>query len=367
MRWETECVLYEPSPSDPFAPSATPIYQTATFRLDSQSRFDYSRSGNPTRQVLEDQLARLEGGRHGFAFASGMAAVTASTSLAEAGDEIVASIDLYGGSYRLFSRVLPRQGVRLGLVDSTDEEAISKALEREPRFVYIETPSNPFQRVTDLERIAELAHRAGVLLVVDNSMMSPYLQRPLLHGADLVIHSATKFLCGHSDVTGGAVVTRNADLAQRIGFYQNAAGNALAPFDAFLLARGMKTLSLRIDRQQATAELVAKQLSAHPRVTSVHFAGLREHPGHEVHLRQARGGGSVIAFRTSSEDLARSIVERTKLFATTVSFGGVRSTISLPSSMSHESVPDFPRDLVRLSVGIEHPDDLREDLARALD
>jgi cystathionine beta-lyase len=367
VRWETECVQYEPSPSDPFAPSTTPIYQTATFRLDSQSDFDYSRSGNPTRRVLEEQLARLEDGTHGFAFASGMAAITACTSLAEAGDEIVASIDLYGGSHRLFSKVLPRQGVRVRRVDSTNEKEMTKALDRRPRLVYVETPSNPFQRITDLERIAELAHAAEALLVVDNSMMSPYLQRPLQHGADLVLHSATKFLCGHSDVTAGAVVVRDAELAERVAFYQNAAGNALAPFEAFLLARGMKTLPLRIDRQQATAELLAEDLYAHPRVRAVHFAGLQEHPGYDVHHRQARGGGAVISFRAGSEDSARSVVEQTKLFATTVSFGGVRSTISLPSSMSHESVPDFPRDLVRLSIGIEHPDDLRDDLARALE
>jgi cystathionine beta-lyase len=263
---------------------------------------------------------------------------------------------------------MPKQGVEVSFADDPFE-----ALEEAPQLVFLEAPTNPFQRVTDLYRLADAAHAKGSLLAVDNSLVSPYLQNPLECGADLVVHSATKYLSGHGDVTAGAVVTRNPELGERIAFHQNACGSGLAPFEAFLLARGMKTLPLRLERQQATAELLARVLRDHPRVTRVHYVGLREHPGRDVHFRQARGAGAVIAFETGSVETSLDIVEGLELFSRTVSFGSVSSTVSLPARMSHASIdPDerrrrrFPEDLVRLSVGIEHPDDLQEDLLKAL-
>ena len=374
MKRETEWIQYEPSPNDPYAPSATPLYQTATFRLDDDSEYDYTRSGNPTRRVVEQQLARVEGGSSAFAFSSGMAAITAACALVSAGEEILACVDLYGGTYRLLSQIATRQGIRVRYVDTSDPDALAFAFEPAPKLVLVETPTNPFQNVTDLFRLSELARPAGSLVAIDNSLMSPYLQRPLACGADLVIHSATKFLNGHSDVTAGVIVTANDDLAERIGFYQNATGTALAPFEGWLLERGMKTLPLRLDRQQQNAGLLARYLRSHPLVESVHYVGLPEHPGRDVHQRQARGAGAVISFETGALERSLELISSLQLFAVTVSFGGVRSTASVPARMSHASIPNavrsarhFPEDLVRLSVGIEHVDDLRDDLERALD
>lgn len=377
MKRETEWIQYEPAPNDPHAPSATPLYQTATFRIDDENDYDYTRSGNPTRRVLEDQLARVEGGtpsHRAFAFSSGMAAITAACGLASAGEEILACVDLYGGTYRLLSRVATRQGIRVRYVDTSNPDALARAFDPAPKLVLVETPSNPFQSVTDLFRLSELAHAAGSLVAVDNSLMSPYLQRPLACGADLVIHSATKFLNGHSDVTAGVIVTEDGELAESIGFYQNATGTALAPFEGWLLARGMKTLPLRLDKQQSNAGLLARYLRSHPLVERVHYVGLPDHPGHDVHQRQARGAGAVIAFETGALVRSLEIIKSLEIFGVTVSFGGVRSTASLPARMSHASIPEdvrsarhFPEDLVRLSIGIEHVDDLRGDLDRALD
>jgi cystathionine beta-lyase/cystathionine gamma-synthase len=380
LRSETEWIRFEPAPSDPHAPSATPIYQTATFRLGAEGAgdFDYSRSGNPTRSVLEAQIARVEHGRCACAFASGMAAIAAVFSLAETGDVVLASMDLYGGTYRYLTRVVERQGVRVAFLD-TDSDAgrnrddLVRALDRGPRLVFVETPTNPLQRVTDLAPLAEAVHGAGSLLAVDNSLSSPYLQNPLDWGADLVVHSGTKFLSGHADVTAGSVVTRDEDLGRRVAFYQNACGAGLAPFDAFLLLRGMKTLPLRLERQQETAGIIAAWLEDHPRVRRVYYPGLEGHPGRDVHFRQARGAGSVVAFEAGSLDRSRAFVARLELFSPTVSFGSVASTVSLPALMSHASIPEsvrkgraFPEDLVRLSIGAEHPDDILEDLDRAL-
>lgn len=374
MRRDTEWVQFEPSPGDPHAPSATPLYQTATFHLDDDCAYDYTRSGNPTRHVVEAQLARVEEGTSAFTFSSGMAAITAVCSLASAGDEILACVDLYGGTYRLLSQVTTSHGVRVRYVDTSDPEVLCRALDPAPKLVLVETPTNPFQSVTDLFRLCEIARSAGSLVAVDNSLMSPHLQRPLACGADLVIHSATKFLNGHSDVTAGVVVAKDDVLAERIRFYQNATGTALAPFEGWLLARGMKTLPLRMDKQGANASLLARYLRSHPLVERVYFVGLPDHPGRDVHDRQARGAGAVIAFETGSIERSLELVQSLELFATAVSFGGVRSTASLPAKMSHASIPDevrsarrFPEDLVRLSIGIEHVDDLRDDLNRALE
>ena len=376
MKFETQLVHYESAPGDPFQPSATPIYQTATFRqpgIGVPGEYDYTRSGNPTRTVLERQLARLEGGAGALAFNSGMAAISAVASLLNSGEEMLAGDDLYGGTWRLLVRVLNRQGVAVRFVDTTDAHAVAKALLRRPRLLLIETPTNPLQKVSDMSALAKQTCDVGCLLAVDNSLMSPYLQQPLQAGVDMVIHSATKFLSGHSDVTGGFVVARHEQVAKQIAFYQNAAGTALSPFDCWLLLRGMKTLALRLDRQQASAGAVADFLAAHPVVRKVHYAGLPEHPAREIHFRQASGAGSVISFETGSVDISRRVVERLKLFPITVSFGGTGSSISMPAGMSHASVPSevrrqrrLPEDLIRVSIGIEHVEDLLQDLSQAL-
>lgn len=377
MRFETELVQFDAAPGDPNGPTVTPLYQTATFKresFDEEPAYDYTRSGNPTRRVLEDHLARIEGGVRSAAFASGMAALSAVTSLVKTGETILAGIDLYGGTYRLFTRVLEGLGITAKYVDTTDLEAVREALERErPALVLIETPTNPLLRVTRIREVAALAHARGALLAVDNSLLSPYLQRPLEHGADLVVHSATKYLSGHSDVTAGVVVWRDEELGKRILFVQNAVGTALAPFEAWLLLRGVKTLALRVDRQQESAGKVASFLAVHPRVTRVHYLGLPTHPDREAHFAQARGAGGVLSFETGSAELSTRVVESLKLFGITVSFGGVASSIGLPARMSHASIPAevrrsrrLPEDLVRVSIGIEHVDDLIADLSQAL-
>jgi cystathionine beta-lyase len=376
MHPATRLVHFDRCPGDPHRPTATPIYQTATFeqaQADVFGAYDYSRSGNPTRAVLERQLADLEGGCAGFAFASGMAAITAVGRLLRPGDRALLGTDLYGGTCRLFHELLEPLGVEIARVDTSDVRMLERALERPARLVFLESPSNPLHRVTDLRAAATLAHRAGALLAVDNTMMTPILQRPLELGADLVVHSATKFLGGHGDVTAGAVVARDAAVAERIGFVQNAEGTALGPFDAWLLLRGLKTLGVRIAQQQRGIARVAAFLATHRAVESIAWTGRDEHPGAEVHRAQAAGPGSVLAFTVHDAATAHRVVERTRLFATAVSFGGVGSSISLPLFMSHASIPaGAPRSdalserLVRLSVGIEDPDDLVSDLARAL-
>jgi cystathionine beta-lyase len=375
MKFASRLVSFDVSPGDPFRPMATPIYQTATFEQEEATGFgpyDYSRSGNPTRTVLEQQIAALENGTRGFCFASGMAAITCVSRLLRSGDEIVADNDLYGGTCRLFTRVLDRTGITARYADACDVEAFALQITERTRLVYLESPTNPLLRVVDLCRIADLAHASGALLAVDSSAMSPYLQNPLDLGADIVLHSATKYLCGHSDVTGGVVVVKDDDLAKQIYFLQNAEGNALGPFDAFLFLRGLKTLKLRLDCQQKNAHSVAEWLEANPVVTGVNYPGLATSPGHLLQRKQARGAGAVLSFTTGSVESSRRIVEATRMFSICVSFGSINSTISLPGYMSHASVPpevgelrELPADLVRISVGIEDAGDLIADLEQA--
>lgn len=379
MKIETRCV-HLPAGRDPFGAMAPPIYQTATFRQPGALEFgeyDYSRTANPTRSLVEEHIASLEGGRHACAFASafasGMAALAAVTRLVAPGEEILAGDDLYGGTCRLLSQVAPRQGLRVHHVDATDPEAVEAAFTPAVRLLLVETPTNPLLRIADIARLAGIAHRHCALLAVDNSLLSPCLQRPLGHGADLVIHSATKLLCGHGDVTAGAVVTADPELHRRLAFHQNAEGAGLAPFDAWLLLRGMRTLALRAERQCASARRVAGFLGCHPRVKQVFSPALAPPEVQRVHERQASGPGPVVSFTTGDPDRSRRIVEAVRLFAIAVSFGSVSSTISLPWRMSHASIPEElrerlgpPPDLVRLSVGIEDPDDLIADLAQAL-
>ena len=374
MKNATRCVRLETN-DDRYGAISPPIYQTATFRqlnADEFGEYDYTRSGNPTRALLERQLAALEDAEHASAFASGMAAITALTRLVSSGDEIIAGNDLYGGTVRLLEQVLPRQGIGVRYVDTSDIQSVAKAIGSRTRLILVETPTNPLLKITDIAALAELAHQHDSLLAVDNSMLSPCLQQPLTLGADVVIHSATKFLCGHSDVTAGAVITNDADLHRQIAFYQNAEGAGLAPFESWLLLRGMKTLSLRVERQNQSALTIAKYLSRHRAITSVYYPGLESHPGHEIHCEQATGGGAVISFVTGDPQFSRRLVESTNLFDIAVSFGSVGSVISTPCKMSHASVPESlrdqlapPEDLVRISVGIEDVDDLIEDLEQA--
>lgn len=358
MKIPTRCVRVF-AEDDPYGAVAPPIYQTATFRQPSAVEFgeyDYSRTANPTRALVEQQIAALEGGRFGCAFASGMAAITAVTRLVRTGEEILAGDDLYGGTTRLLARVAPSHGIRVRWVDATDPEAIEQAIGPDTRLLLVESPTNPLLRIVDLERVAKIGRRRGVLLAADNSLFSPCLQQPLALGAHLVIHSATKALCGHGDVMAGAVVTNDPDLHERIAFHLNAEGAGLAPFDSWLLLRGMKTLALRMERQSATAGRIASFLAARPEVRQVLYPGM----------------GPVVSFTTGAPELSRRIVEATRLFTIAVSFGSVTSSISLPCHMSHASVPAELRDrlapaadLVRLSVGIEDAGDLLEDLGRA--
>jgi len=376
MKFASRLVQYQVAPGDRYRPTSTPIYQTATFEqehADSFGEYDYSRSGNPTRKVLGELIAKLEGGTHGYVFSSGMAAITAVSRTLRSGDEILADSDLYGGTCRLFTRVLERSGIVARYADAGDLDSFARTITPRTRIIYVESPTNPLLRVLDLRALARLAHAHNALLVVDNSLMSPYLQRPLELGADVVLHSATKFLCGHADVTGGAVVVKDAKLAEDIYFLQNAEGNALAPFDCFLLQRGIKTLKLRVDEQQRNAHALAEFLAADPRVSRVFYPGLDSHSGHALQLSQASGAGSVLSFTTHSVAAAKAVAERARMFQICVSFGSIHSTISLPGCMSHASVPpeiaasrELPPELVRISVGIEDVGDLIGDLEQAL-
>lgn len=360
MKIPTRCVRVF-AEDDPYGAVAPPIYQTATFRQPSAvelGEYDYSRTANPTRSLVEQQIAMLEGGRYGCAFGSGMAALTAVTRLVRAGEEILAGDDLYGGTTRLLARVAPNHGIRVRWVDATDPAQVEESIAPDTRLLLVESPTNPLLRILDLERLAAITKRRGILLAVDNSLLSPCLQQPLALGAHLVIHSATKALCGHGDVIAGAVVTDDSGLHERIAFHLNAEGAGLAPFDSWLLLRGMKTLALRMERQQATARQVANFLASRPEVRQVLYPGQ----------------GPVVSFTTGNAELSCRIVEAVRLFTIAVSFGSVTSSISLPCHMSHASVPAElrdrlapPADLVRLSVGIEDVGDLLEDLERAVE
>ena len=375
MKTSTLCIQLPPR-DDPYGAMAPPIYQTATFRQPGALEFgeyDYSRTANPTRSLTEEQIAALEGGRFACAFGSGMAALAAVTRLVKAGEEILAGDDLYGGTVRLLSKVAPASRIRVRHVDASDPAAVEAALSPSTRLLLVESPTNPLLRIADLERLAGIVHARGALLAVDNSLLSPCLQRPLALGADLVIHSATKLLCGHGDVCAGAVVTDDEDLHERLAFHLNAEGTGLAPFDSWLLLRGMKTLSLRVERQCATASRIAEFLAAHRQVEKVYFPTLAPPCARAVHERQAKGPGQVVSFTTGDPETSRRVVESVRLFAIAVSFGSVGSSISLPCRMSHASIPPElrerlgpPPDLIRLSVGIEDADDLIADLGRAL-
>lgn len=376
MKIGTRLVSYDQAPQDPYNPMATPIYQTATFEQENADRFgafDYSRSGNPTRRVLEDQIARLENGTHGFAFASGMAAIVAVLRLLRTGDEILADSDLYGGTSRLLGSALDRGDIKVKFFDATNPDSLAERITPGTKLVYVESPTNPLLRVADIRKISEIVHASGLPLCVDSTAMSPYLQNPLSLGADIVVHSGTKYLCGHSDVTAGLVAVQDAALASRLAFIQNSEGSALGPFDSYLLLRGLKTLKLRLDAQEKSARKIVEFLKTHSGVKSINYPGDENHPQYSLQKEQARGAGSLLSFRVGSHEAAINIAERTSIIKIAVSFGSVNSTISVPAKMSHASVPhdhrehrELPDDLLRLSVGAEDVDDLIDDLANSM-
>lgn len=349
-----------------------PIYQTSTYAQDAVGAprlgYEYSRSANPTRDALQETLAAIEGGRHGLAFASGLAAEdTILRALLKPGDHVVIPGDAYGGTYRLFARVHQEWGVQLTPAKGPDIAAMRNAAQVNTKMIWVETPTNPLLNITDLSGAAQLARDLGALLVVDNTFASPYLQQPLAHGADIVVHSTTKYLGGHSDVIGGGLIVDDDELADRLRFHQNAMGAVNGPFDAWLTARGIKTLGVRMDRHCDNAERIAEFLVHHKKVKQVYYPGLADHPGHETAAKQMRRFGGMVSFRT---DDAENVCNSTELFILAESLGGVESLIEHPGRMTHASVAGSPlevsADLVRLSVGIETVDDLLADLDKAL-
>jgi cystathionine gamma-synthase len=353
-----------------------PIYQTSTYAQDGVGQprqgYEYSRSANPTRDVLQECLAALEGGRRALTFASGLAAEdTLLRTVCEPGDHVVIPDDAYGGTYRLFAKVLERWGLDWTAADVSDVDAIRAAITGHTRVVWVETPTNPLLGIADIAGLAQLTREREVLLVVDNTFASPYLQQPLALGADVVVHSTTKYVGGHSDVVGGALAFADADLGDQVAFHQNAMGAVNGPFDAWLTLRGLKTLGVRMDRHCDNAERIVEFLSRHKAVRQVIYPGLPEHPGHDTAAKQMRRFGGMVAFRAAGgEDAAVEICSRTKVFLLAESLGGVESLIEHPGRMTHASAAgsplEVPSDLVRLSVGIETVDDLLADLAEAL-
>jgi len=377
MRFETDAIHAGQKPDPTTGAVIVPIHATSTYAQDSPGDhrgFEYSRTGNPTRAALETALATLEGvdvstGAGAVATASGMAATALVGYLLRPGDHVLLPNDAYGGTFRFFTKVLAEQGIAWSAVDVTDVRLVETALRPETKLVWVETPTNPLLRIADLERLGELLQDR--LFAVDNTFATPYLQRPLGYGADLVVHSTTKYLGGHSDVVGGAVVTDDPNLAERLRFLQNAAGPVAGPFDAWLVLRGLKTLAVRMDRHQSNAQRVAQFLTDDPRVADVVYPGLASHPQHGLAARQMSGFGGMVSFRPlGGAESARRVASTTKVFTLAESLGGVESLIEVPAAMTHTSVAgtalEVPEDLVRLSVGIEHVDDLIDDLDRAL-
>ena len=354
-----------------------PIYQTATFGhigLGQSTGFDYTREKNPTRQHLEETISSLEGACDTVAFSSGMAAVSACFELFQPGDHIICSEDLYGGVTRLLQTVGQKNGLSVDFADTTDVKQILRLLKSNTKALYIETPSNPMMNITDLRACASIAKENGLLLIIDNTFLSPYLQNPLALGADIVLHSGSKFLSGHNDTICGFLSSASQELANRVRLIAKTTGACLAPFDCWLVLRGLKTLSVRIQRQQENALKVAQWLMMQPHVSKVYYAGLPEHPGYEINRLQARGAGSMISFRTDSVDTAHRVLEKVKLITFAESLGGTESLITYPMVQTHPDVPQAMREhlgitetLLRLSVGLEHVDDIIADLAQALE
>ena len=376
-RFETRAIHAGQEPDPANGAIMTPVYLTSTFVQDApavpRGGYEYSRTSNPTRTALERNLAALEGGAHGLVYSSGLAATNSLLDRLVPGDHVVAGNDLYGGTYRLFRRVFERYGIRFTFVDTTDAARTAAALEERTRYLYVETPSNPLLCITDLAAMAAMAHRRGALLVVDNTFATPYLQRPLEHGADIVLHSLTKYLGGHSDVVGGGLVVDDDALRDELAFFQNAVGGTSGPLDAFLVLRGTKTLALRMERHGQNALAIARYLEDHREVERVLYPGLPSHPGHALAARQMSGFGGMLSFELAGGiERANRFASATRVFSLAESLGGVESLIEIPASMTHASIPAEQRraagladGLVRLSVGIEHVDDLIADLEQA--
>ncbi|HMO79480.1 MAG TPA: cystathionine gamma-synthase [Pyrinomonadaceae bacterium] len=355
---------------------SVPIYQTSTYAQEGLGRhkgYEYARTQNPTRSALERNIAALENARFGFAFASGMSAIDAVLKLVRSGEHVILGDNTYGGTYRLFDRVLRNYGVEFDLVDTSDIHAVEAAFREKTRLVFVETPTNPVMTVTDLKAVSDLAHSRGVRVACDNTFMSPYFQRPIDLGVDIVVHSTTKYLNGHSDSVGGFVALNDEKDAEWIGFIQNSVGAILSPFDSFLVLRGTKTLAVRMEAHDANGRAVANFLAEHPKVEKVYYPGLASHPQHELAKRQQTGFGGMVAFETGSLENAKKVLENVKLCTLGESLGGVESLISHPATMTHASVPQEKRDklgisdgLVRVSVGIEDVEDIIRDLDQAL-
>ncbi|EIT85275.1 cystathionine beta-lyase [Fictibacillus macauensis ZFHKF-1] len=356
---------------------SVPIYQVSTYKQDAvgvHKGYEYSRTGNPTRFALEELVKDLEEGTRGFAFGSGMAAVTAVMMLFSAGDHVILTDDVYGGTYRVITKVLNRIGIEATFVDTTNLEEVKGAIRENTKALYIETPTNPLLKVTDLKASAALAKEHNLLLVVDNTFSTPYWQTPITHGADIVLHSATKYLGGHSDVVAGIVVVQGEALAEELHFVQNSTGGVLGPQDSWLLIRGIKTLGLRMEAHEANTKKIVDFLSNHPAVGKIHYPGLASHPQHELAKTQAGGFGGMVSFDVGSKEKAESVLQQVKYFTLAESLGAVESLISLPAQMTHASIPADRRQelgitdgLVRISVGIEDAEDLIEDLKQALE
>lgn len=377
MGFSTDCIHAGQDPEELTGAVAVPIYQTSTYVQPEFGRhkgYEYARTGNPTRAALEANLAALEGGETGHCFASGMAAIDTVMKLLSKGDHVVAAANMYGGTFRLFHRVLERMGMKFSYVDTTDVKNVERALRDETRMLFLETPTNPMMSITDISACVELVRDRDVLVVVDNTFCSPFLQQPISLGADIVVHSTTKFLNGHSDSVGGAVICRSREVGETIGFLQNAAGAILSPFDSFLVMRGIKTLAVRMEKHNENGAAIAEYLANHSKVKKVNYPGLANHPQHELAKKQMRGFGALISFELGSVDNARKFLNEVKLCALGESLGGVETLISHPATMTHASVPEDDRNrlgitggLVRISVGIEDLEDLIADLERSFE
>ncbi len=377
MGFATIAIHTGSEPDEATGAVTVPIYQTSTYAQDALGKhkgYEYARTQNPTRSAVERNIAALEGARFGFAFASGMAAIDATLRLVKAGEHVVVSDNTYGGTARLFNRILANYNVEFDYVDTSDALNVEAALKPNTKMVFLETPTNPIMTVTDLKEVSEIAHRAGARVVCDNTFMSPYLQRPLEFGVDIVVHSTTKYLNGHSDGVGGVVVLNDEEDANWIGFVQNSAGAILSPFDSWLVLRGTKTLALRMEQHDKTGRAVAAFLEEHPKVRRVYYPGSASHPQHALARRQQHGFGGMVAFDVGSLAAARTVLESVKLCTLAESLGGVETLISHPATMTHASVDEAKRQrlgitdgLVRISVGIEDTDDIIADLDQALD
>ena len=378
MRFATRAIHVGQEPDPATGATIVPIYQTSTYTQEAPGQhkgYEYSRTANPTRTALEECVASLEGADYGLAFASGLAATIATMSLLSPGDHVVAGDDLYGGTYRLFDKVLPRTGgLEFAYADTSDPGAVERALRPGTKLLWIETPTNPMLTLSDIRELSEMAHERGAAVAVDNTFASPYFQNPLALGADVVVHSTTKYMGGHSDVVGGVVVTSNRDIYEGIKFYQNAAGGVPGPFDSWIVLRGLKTLAVRMRQHEENALAVAEFLQDHPEVETVHYPGLPGHPQHELAKRQMSGFSGMVSFTLrGGAEAAYAAVQKTKVFSFAESLGGVESLITHPATMTHAAIPREQREargitdgLMRLSAGIEDKEDLISDLEGAI-